>query len=1049
MDWTILGIQPTKDKKEITTAYRAMLKYANPEDDPEKFKALRAAYEEALALAAKKEEEPEEDLSPVGRFMTKVRALYGDYRRRIDPEAWRELTDSEECLAWDKREAAESALLDYFKENYYLPQAVWQLLGGVFGWEERREQLYETQPADFLDYVIFAGMRNKASLPYELFEPGEDAAVCDDYRRIYYRANQSDAEEMDRLLEQLDGLAESHPYGEALHLKQLLNAGDEEGCFTGYCALWERYPEDDMLSMNLAALYMRREMTDKAEDLYRKVLERDPAHKLARQNLAECLAAKGAYEEAKERLYKLIDDAGGDQKVIYEYAQILKKWNEDLISKREARLAEAPDDAENIAELAWCYLQNDREADAVKLAEMLPEEKPDPYQYHNLLAKAFCGAGRYAESLPHFTVLEQLLREMKEDGTEKTARRIRNLPEVLQIMGSAYAGSGDEESAKGKYEEALALAPENPSVITTMARLLMNSREYGRAAELLEKLTELMPDSYHGFLLLSHAYYKQHRDRDAYAAVERALERERGDLYVYVQKMRILLRNGAWDEVKEILDFLKENCVDNELSGVWCEAQYIAFAEKDQPKALELYRSIEKRMTEGETLDWPAELYYRMTSILGETEYAHDTTEDRDYLIALLDKGIAADPTHYGCRDYKAWLLRKNGRYEDALAVYRAMEAEKDHPNAVERGIADTYYSRLPGSAAEALAYYEKLPQAEEDAELQFYIGTCKRYLRDYEGAKAAFCRLLELDPEDSDGHKGLSFVYEYAGDHEAALAELDLLIRDEKDTKQLPGHYYRKMHLLRRLGRYEEAMAVVPKLSGRYGSSEKLKFDICCQFGLFDEAEEILSVWKKKDGSSEEYFYALVHLDLLRMDLKSARKKLAFSAIKGQRISEDLQTEVAGAEGNGKPLIRTVEKKAEASPESSYQLLHAAEIHCWYGSRDKAVSYAEKSLPAIERELVDDYRNETVYHTRKAIALAILGRPEEAENELALARTLELCGFCDYASCKDADIYEAYIAELSGEFARAKELYEKGHEKWPDELDFINGLFRLERKGV
>ena len=53
---TILGIEPTKDKKAITKAYRGKLAQVNPEDRPEEFKALRGAYEEALKLADKDNE---------------------------------------------------------------------------------------------------------------------------------------------------------------------------------------------------------------------------------------------------------------------------------------------------------------------------------------------------------------------------------------------------------------------------------------------------------------------------------------------------------------------------------------------------------------------------------------------------------------------------------------------------------------------------------------------------------------------------------------------------------------------------------------------------------------------------------------------------------------------------------------------------------------------------------------------------------------------------------------------------------------------------------
>ena len=57
----VLGIDETKDEQEIKNAYRSLLKTANPEDDPEGFKRLREAYEEALRLAKQPEEEEEKE----------------------------------------------------------------------------------------------------------------------------------------------------------------------------------------------------------------------------------------------------------------------------------------------------------------------------------------------------------------------------------------------------------------------------------------------------------------------------------------------------------------------------------------------------------------------------------------------------------------------------------------------------------------------------------------------------------------------------------------------------------------------------------------------------------------------------------------------------------------------------------------------------------------------------------------------------------------------------------------------------------------------------
>lgn len=46
--WEVLGIEPTKDKKEIKKAYARLLKQYHPEENPEKFKQIQAAYQQCL-----------------------------------------------------------------------------------------------------------------------------------------------------------------------------------------------------------------------------------------------------------------------------------------------------------------------------------------------------------------------------------------------------------------------------------------------------------------------------------------------------------------------------------------------------------------------------------------------------------------------------------------------------------------------------------------------------------------------------------------------------------------------------------------------------------------------------------------------------------------------------------------------------------------------------------------------------------------------------------------------------------------------------------------
>ena len=46
--WEVLGIEPTKDKKEIKKAYARLLKQYHPEENQEEFKQIQAAYQQCL-----------------------------------------------------------------------------------------------------------------------------------------------------------------------------------------------------------------------------------------------------------------------------------------------------------------------------------------------------------------------------------------------------------------------------------------------------------------------------------------------------------------------------------------------------------------------------------------------------------------------------------------------------------------------------------------------------------------------------------------------------------------------------------------------------------------------------------------------------------------------------------------------------------------------------------------------------------------------------------------------------------------------------------------
>ena len=173
--WSVLGIEETKDQDSIIAAYRAKVVSVNPEDDPEGFKRLREAFEEAMRRSQESEGETDSREAADPRFQPLVDRMvetYDDIELRIDLDVWKEIFSDPLCNDLDTADQAREEFLKLALDRFYLPHEVWKLADDTFSIMMELKNLKEVFPPDFMDYIAFH-IQNEDFFEYSYLMPRE------------------------------------------------------------------------------------------------------------------------------------------------------------------------------------------------------------------------------------------------------------------------------------------------------------------------------------------------------------------------------------------------------------------------------------------------------------------------------------------------------------------------------------------------------------------------------------------------------------------------------------------------------------------------------------------------------------------------------------------------------------------------------------------------------------------------------------------------------------------------------------------------------------
>ncbi|MCM1056733.1 MAG: tetratricopeptide repeat protein [Firmicutes bacterium] len=735
----ILGIEPTKDEKSIKNAYRERLSVTNPEDDPEGFKRLREAYEEACRLAKESDESEEErrDETASGVWVEKAASLYGNIKSRRDVKAWEALFADDCFLSLEEEENCRVKLLRFIMDHFRLPGDVWKLLDRKLCITTDAAALREKFPADFIRYILAKCERGE-DVEFDQFEGEEDAPYdlfLQYYDRCWQALQSDDLEQARQNIENADGLKISHPAMEVCRAELLEKQGRLQEAIALLDKLLEKYPGDAMLCYNAAEMLWRQGQAEegafrrRSAKIYESLKEENDGHYMANVRLTEWYYDNRQFKEAKKCAEKVLSAGSGD-----EFMELLCRVNEEIEEELEEDWRKNKNSASAL-ELCWCYLQDGKIARGIRLAlqleKQLPEEKEA--EWNGLMAKLYVEEAEYDASITMTHAWEEALeKKLLADESEEEREKDRDRQkQAHMIRMQCFHNLGFQEEAKfaEAIREGRAVLEGNArdiGILLEMAQIYTEMQEYEKCEETVRSLVE-DHQVYAAYAASLEAYRRQLDPGGVIRAGSRCIQYFPTFVkpYEYVAKVYFDLEQP--EELKRVFEDAEKNGVKSDVLEAYKYQQAHGMMELDVlNKKLKAFRKHFRKQVE----DGKLSFYESGLPVL--TEYLYNCPDS--YM--FVERGIFHRAAHH----YKE--ARED--FEKALAL------NPSNPYALN-GLSFVY--KYTGDFEKALFYIKKaILYMDEEMSPVIYTDMANLYslLGDYEMALAACRQYNEIVKEQS-----------------------------------------------------------------------------------------------------------------------------------------------------------------------------------------------------------------------------------------------------------------------------------------------------------